>query len=136
MTARFGNLAGREPLGQKAGTPKATKRKTMRRISRKRAAYLASDERKAGKAHMANVAMLHCLVCGAWPVEVHHEGSPRSDMRVLPLCPRHHRREFGPGAYHYSKRAFYDLHGSSDALLARVDQLLAASDDESLASWF
>ena len=136
MTARPGNLAGKGPLGQKAAKPEAKQRKPMRRVSRKRAEYLASPERVEGKTHMANVAMLHCLVCGAWPVEVHHEGTPRSDMRVLPLCSRHHRREFGPGAFHYSKRAFYDLHGSSDELLARVDQLLAASNDESLASWF
>ena len=136
MTARVGDLAGKGPLGQKAAKPEAKQRKPMRRVSRKRAEYLASPERAEGKAHMANVAMLHCLVCGAWPVEVHHEGTPRSDKRVLPLCPRHHKREFGPGAFHYSKRAFYALHGSSDALLARVEQLLSASEDESLASWF
>ena len=136
MTSRVGDLAGKGPLGQKAAKPEAKQRKPMRRVSRKRAEYLASPEREAGKAHLANVAMLHCLVCGAWPVEVHHVGTPRSDMRVLPLCPRHHKREFGPGAFHYSKRAFYALHGSSDALLVRVEQLLAASNDESLASWF
>ena len=89
MTAREGDLAGRGPLGQKAAKPEAKQRKPMRRVSRKRAEYLASPERVEGKTHMANVAMLHCLVCGAWPVEVHHEGTPRSDKRVLPLCPRH-----------------------------------------------
>lgn len=92
MTARFGDLAGKGPLGQKAAKPEAKQCKPMRRVSRKRAEYLASPERAEGKAHMANVAMLHCLVCGAWPVEVHHEWTPRSDKRVLPLCPRHHRR--------------------------------------------
>jgi hypothetical protein len=46
-------------------------------------------------------------------------------MRVLPLCPKHHRREFGPGAYHYSKRAFYAAHGDSASLLARVAEMLA-----------
>jgi hypothetical protein len=45
-------------------------------------------------------------------------------MRVIALCPRHHRREFGPGAFHYSPRAFYEAHGSADELLARVDILL------------
>ncbi len=73
---------------------------------------------------MAMVAQLPCLVCGAWPVEVHHEGFPRSDMRCLPLCPRHHRREFGPGAYHYSPGAFYALHGSSQQLLDAVSDKL------------
>jgi hypothetical protein len=96
----------------------------MRKRSPKREAYLASPERDAGKAHMAQVATLHCLVCGAWPVEVHHEAKPRSDMRCLPLCPPHHRREYGPQAYHYSPKAFYALHGTSEQLLERVQILL------------
>lgn len=79
----------------------------------------------ACKRHMAAVAALPCLVCGRHPVEVHHEGKPRSDMRVLPLCPEHHRREFGPGAYHYSPRAFYEAHGDSKFLLAVVADQLA-----------
>lgn len=66
-----------------------------------------------------------CLVCGVHGVEVHHEGKPRSDMRVLPLCPGHHRREYGPGAYHYSPRAFYEEHGDSKFLLAKVADMLA-----------
>lgn len=51
---------------------------------------------------------------------------PRSDLRVIPLCPAHHRREFGPGAFHYSPRAFYDLHGTADQLLAIVAAKLKA----------
>jgi len=77
------------------------------------------------KRHMAAVAALPCLVCGVHGVEVHHEGKPRSDMRVLPLCPRHHRREFGEGAYHYRPRAFYEAHGDSKFLLAKVADQLA-----------
>lgn len=73
---------------------------------------------------MARVAALPCLVCGYWPVEVHHEGKPRSDMNVLALCARHHRREFGPGSFHYSPSAFYAMHGSSAELLARVAAML------------
>lgn len=82
------------------------------------------------KRHMAAVARLNCLVCGAWPVEVHHESKPRNDMRVLPLCPKHHRREFGPGAYHYSPRAFYEAHGDSKFLLAVVEDKLAGEFHE------
>ena len=74
---------------------------------------------------MERVAQLRCMVCSAWPVEVHHEGTPRMDTNVLPLCPPHHRREFGPGAYHYSKRAFYEEHGDSRMLLAKVADMLA-----------
>ena len=73
---------------------------------------------------MGRVAQLPCLVCGAHPVEVHHEGKPRSDFNCLPLCPRHHRQQFGPGAYHYSPKAFYEAHGSSAELLARVAKIL------------
>lgn len=79
----------------------------------------------ACKRHMAAVAALPCLVCGVHGVEVHHEGKPRSDLRVLPLCPAHHRREFGPGAYHYSPKAFYAEHGDSKLLLAKVADMLA-----------
>jgi hypothetical protein len=73
---------------------------------------------------MARVAELPCLVCGAWIVEVHHLPYPRSDMRVIPLCPQHHRREYGAGAYHYSRRAFNALHGSDAELLARVAAMI------------
>jgi hypothetical protein len=112
------------PLGQKAPKQAAKPRKALPKQSAKRKAYMASGARKQGLEHMARVAMECCLVCGAFPVEIHHEGKPRSDMRVLPLCPRHHRREFGPGSYHYSSKAFYALHGSSEELLRRVDALL------------
>jgi len=122
------DLAGRPPLGQKP--PKAAKkpRKALRKVSARRGAYLASQDRVEGLAHMARVAELPCLVCGARPVEVHHFPHPRYDMRVGPLCPPHHRREFGPGAYHYSRRAFNDLHGTDDELMARTDAMLATKE--------
>lgn len=119
------NLAGLPPLGQKQPSVKKARRKAIRRLSAKRAAYLASPERQEGLAHMGRVAQLRCIVCGAWPVEVHHEDTPKSDFRVLPLCPPHHRREFGEGAYHYSPRAFYAAHGDSKFLLAKVADALA-----------
>lgn len=119
------NLAGLPPLGQKQPSVKKARRKAVRRLSAKRAAYLASPERQEGLAHMGRVAQLRCIVCGAWPVEVHHEETPKSDFRVLPLCPPHHRREFGEGAYHYSPRAFYAAHGDSKLLLAKVADALA-----------
>lgn len=114
------------PLGLKQPKPNQAKRKALPRVSKKRAAYLDSPEREAGKAHMARVARLYCIVCGAWPVEVHHEGKPRSDMMCLPLCQRHHRREFGPGSYHYSPKAFYAAHGPSSDLLESVRKMLNA----------
>lgn len=134
----------RGPLGLKAEKPAKKPRKAMRKRSKKREAYLASPERDEAKAHMAAVAMLPCLVCGVYGVEVHHEygrscdpsAPPRSDKNILPLCPRHHRREYGPGAYHYSPSAFYEAHGSSAELLARVDDMLRDDDDEILGKNF
>jgi hypothetical protein len=123
------DFAGRGPLGLKQPKPPKASRKALPRVSKKRAAYLASDDRKAGLAHMERVARLPCLVCGAHLVEVHHEGKPRSDLRVLPLCAAHHRREWGAGAIHYSPRAFYALHGPSDALLARVQSMIEGRND-------
>ncbi|MBD9529016.1 DUF968 domain-containing protein [Paracoccus sp. PAR01] len=120
MNARIGDLAGRGPLGQRAG-----KGKTRRDPK-------TATERK----HMAAVAALPCLVCGSRPVEIHHEGKPRSNMNVLPLCPSHHRREYGPGALHHSPRAFYEAHGTTDQLLARVEKMLAEYDDTILGDWF
>ena len=101
------------------------KRKTrLKPRSDKRAAYMASDERQRGLEHMARVKALPCLVCGARPVEVHHLPHPRSDFRTVPLCPRHHRTEYGPQAYHYSRRNFNARHGSDEELLARVEAML------------
>jgi len=118
------DLAQRGPLGQKQPKPPKKPRKRPPKQSAKRKAYLSSPDREAGKAHMARVAELPCLVCGSWPVEVHHLPDPRLDMRVIPLCPMHHRREYGPGAYHYSRRAFNNLHGSDDELLSRVAAMI------------
>lgn len=106
----------RAPLARK--TP-------LKKRSPKRAAYLASPERKAAEARMGKVAQLPCLVCGAWPVEVHHLPHPRDDLRTVALCPPHHRREFGPQAYHYSRKAFNAKHGADEELLARTNKLLS-----------
>lgn len=100
-----GNLSGRGPLGLKAPKP--------------------INGTKAAKDHMGRVKQLPCMICGVTGVEVHHEGKPRNDMRVLPLCPPHHRREFGPGSYHYSPKAFYEAHGDSKFLLAKVADMLS-----------
>ncbi|ARO14403.1 hypothetical protein BVG79_01057 [Ketogulonicigenium robustum] len=129
------NLTG-QPVRQKQGRAPKAPRKALPPRSPKREAYMRSKERKAAQKHMAAVAQLPCLVCGCYGVEVHHEGKPRSDWNVLPLCPRHHRREFGPTAYHYSPKAFYAAHGPSKALLDRVAQQLRALEDDCLAASF
>lgn len=127
------DLANRGPLGLRKPKPTAEEKaamkrsrgKPVKRVSDKRAAYLASDARKDGLAHMARVAALPCMVCGYWPVEVHHLTVPRDDMKVAPLCAKHHRREFGPGSFHYSPSAFWAEHGDLQAVLAKVDAMLA-----------
>jgi hypothetical protein len=119
------NLAGLPALGQKQPSIKKARRKAIRRLSKKRAAYLASPERALGVAHMGRVAQMRCIACGAYGVEVHHATIPHDDFKVLPLCPPHHRREFGPGAIHYSPRAFAAKHGDVKFLLAKVADILA-----------
>jgi hypothetical protein len=93
-------------------------------VSKKRAAYLASDDRKAGLAHMERVARLPCVVCGAWPVEVHHvtgDKMPRSDFRVIPLCYDCHR---GADGYHNAKQSWVARYGHDYLLLDKVAELL------------
>lgn len=118
------DLAGRGPLGPKPPKEACQTRKPIARKSAKKLAHEAAERALGGGDHMAKVKTLPCLVCGAYGVEVHHETKPRSSFKVLPLCPRHHRREFGPGAYHYAPQDFYDAHGSSAELLARVKAML------------
>lgn len=118
------DLMGRGPLGQKTGKPPKQPRKPIPPISAKRRARNAAEKAAGAWEHMQAVKALPCLVCGAYGVEVHHEGKPRSDFNVLPVCPAHHRREFGPGAFHYSPKDFYAMHGSSAELLDRVAAML------------
>lgn len=118
------DLARRGPIGLKTGKPAKRPRKPIPRMSAKKRAHKAAERALGASEHMAWVKSLPCLVCGCYGVDVHHEGKPRSDFNVLPLCPPHHRREYGPGAYHYSPKAFYALHGSSAELLARVAKMV------------
>ena len=65
----------------------------------------------AGKRHMARVAALPCVLCGAQPAEVHHirEGQGAAqrapDALTIPLCPACHR---GPNVIHgLGRKGFY-----------------------------
>jgi hypothetical protein len=100
------------------------KRTPLRKVSAKKRAHKAAEKAAGAHDHMAAVKALPCLICGASPVEVHHLPDPRSDFRVVPLCPFHHRREYGPQAYHYSRRNFNAIHGSDEQLLARTIEML------------
>lgn len=98
-----GNLAGRPPLGLKA------QRQTKDLV------------------HMARVAALPCVICGYWPVEVHHCISGRFSQRrapdtmTIPLCLDHHR---GAAGIHTSKARWEAEHGlDTDYLPVVADQL-------------
>lgn len=68
-----------------------------RRLKPKPGAAPTAAERR----HIACVAAMPCLVCGA-PATVHHVTSDgfkrirRSPRRVVPLCPCHHQIQWGP----------------------------------------
>ena len=81
-----------------------------------------------GKAHMAKVARLSCIVCGARPVHVHHAktggGGRKNDMLVLPLCHRHHT---GKDGIHTVSRPIWQLsYGTETELLEKVEEKLHA----------
>lgn len=70
------------------------------------------------RAHMALVAQLPCVCCGAWPVQLHHPIHERfaqrksSDLDVIPLCPPCHRH------LHASPAAWRDQHGPDTDFIA------------------
>jgi hypothetical protein len=114
-----------QPIRQKTGKPSPKPKKPLPKRSAKKLAYLASPARKEGLEHMGMVSALPCLICGSRPVEVHHMPDPRSDFRTIALCPPHHRREFGPGAFHYSPKAFMAIHGDAEELLRKTAEAIA-----------
>jgi len=103
------NLANRPPLGLKLVPPESGA--------------------SAARAHMAKVAQIPCVCCGAWPVEVHHCISGRfgqhkaSDFETIPLCPMCHR--LGPLAIHRSKRKWEETYGLDTDYLPVVADALA-----------
>lgn len=78
----------------------------------------------ACKRHMEAVAGLSCVVCGFWPVHVHHCISGRfgqtkaSDFDTIPLCFDHHQ---GAAGIHTNKRAWEAEHGPDYAFLEKVN---------------
>ncbi len=81
----------------------------------------------AERRHLTLVAALPCIVCGARPVEIHHVrrfGSRRDHMRVLPICPRHHRTGGHGVAFHAGRRTWEAEYGSQADMLVRVAAML------------
>lgn len=116
----------REPLGLKQPSVKKAHRKAVRRLSAKRAAYLASPERQEGLAHMGRVKGLHCVICHRPPPsEAHHcrsGGMARDDFKTIPLCTACHR---GPEGYHTRKKVWEAINGPDHEYLPVVADMLA-----------
>lgn len=78
-----------------------TRKTPLRRIPMKRK---AKAKPQAERDHHRKVAVMPCLACGSWPVEVHHvrhdgrTSISRNHKLVVPLCSVHHRT--GPDAVH------------------------------------
>ncbi len=80
-----------------------------------------------GRRHMARVATLPCVCCGATAVEVHHcicgrfSQRKASDMDTIPLCYRHHR---GPDGIHTRREWWVETYGpDTDYIAVVADQL-------------
>lgn len=76
----------------------------------------------SGKKHMARVAQLPCIICGSWPVNVHHAetggGGRKDDMKVLPLCYNHHQGR--DGIHTIGRKVWRDRFGTETELLVQV----------------
>jgi hypothetical protein len=108
----------RSPLTRK--TPLRKVRPTQRRKGPTRKPVKTAAERE----HHRRVALMPCLACGVWPVEVHHvrhdgrTSITRNHKLVIPLCSVCHRT--GPNAVHtIGHPAFNELHGINQIERAR-----------------
>lgn len=122
MTARFGNFAGRPPLGLKG------QRQPQRRDTGKRPDYLAA------------VRKLSCCICEAWgeiqrtPTQAHHVFCGRfsqqrtPDTMSIPLCVSHHvgdRSEPDKIAIHRRKESWQRKYGADHHYSAGTQDKLA-----------
>lgn len=76
--------------------------------------------------HMARVAALGCIICGA-PAEVHHLTGAGMGLRskdVIPLCPAHHRLGGHGVAVHAGTKTFEENFGTQQELLEETRRRL------------
>lgn len=119
--------------------PRRTKprRKAPERVAHNRTKPKAGAPPNAReKAHIARVAAMPCLICGAQST-VHHVTATRfggriarSHKRVAPLCPCHHQIQHGPrdsvealGHRRFCERYGVDLLEVADALWIESEAL-------------
>jgi hypothetical protein len=126
------NLTGAKPRGlkeRKEPPPLEKPWAKIPQVSAKTQAKKASADGKAGVFHMHLVAQCPCVICEAWPVEVHHTicgrfGSRKSsDFSTIPLCVACHR---GPMGIHANKSAWVAQHGPDTDYLPVVEKMIAA----------
>jgi len=92
---------------------------------------MAKPATSAERRHFARVALLPCLVCDKWPVDVHHVigyadrmgRAPKRHDRVAPLCKPHHDVQHGPktSVHALSHKGFYEAYGID--LMAEAERL-------------
>lgn len=125
------NLTGAKPRGpkqRKEPPPLEKPWANIPKVSAKTKARKASADGKAGALFMAKVARLPCVICGAFPVQVHHVicgrfGSRKaSDFDTIPLCHAHH---LGPDGIHANKAAWVARHGDDRDYLLAVAKMVA-----------
>jgi hypothetical protein len=125
QTGAMPDLSARGPLGLKPDKAPRKARKPLPKRSRKREAYMRSEARVEGMAHMERVKALPCVCCGHPPPSAAHhvtgDDMPRNDMRVLPLCWECHQ---GPHGYHNAKAEWVTQHGPDYLLLDAVAAML------------
>lgn len=113
------NLTGKPPMGQKGDrAAKGAGRGLQRsRIKAKPPKPHTAEE----SARLSFIAAQPCVICGRWPVEVHHCKSGRYSQKraphnkTIPLCYDHHR---GDAGFHTNQRLWESLYGpDTDYLL-------------------
>lgn len=117
MNARFGDLAGRGPLGLKGEQPKAKKRPDGK-----------------DPAYIKAIHDLPCCICDAWgfvqqsSTQAHHTifgryGQRKTpDRQAIPLCWHHHQ---GPDGVHTRREWWEESFGPDTDWIAGTQDMLA-----------
>lgn len=125
-------LKRRTPLQRHTPLKRRTPLRRSRELEPRRAKPIHYRRRKPTPEeadHLARVAALGCLICGA-KAEIHHVrdgqgmGQRASHMRVLPLCSLHHRTGGMGVAFHGGPRTWQAIHGTEATLLDLVSDKL------------
>jgi hypothetical protein len=77
---------------------------------------------KTEREWMSKVAQMPCVVCGSWPVQVHHAGTGaggrRDHMKVLPVCFDHHQGK--NGIHTLGRKKWQGIYGTETELLEKL----------------